>query len=155
MNRRIIVFAMVSFALVGCVETRSIPASEPVTWQESTPIPAELSDQIEADIRQLVRKLHRSGSQTALEEGDALDQYQLEAKPLNSGETVRDRYTGEYLRCSEVLVSTKLNYTKIQYKHAAQLAYARNNDLVKRIDRICTFEDSGREQYIARAVPLR
>ena len=134
--------------LFGCsLQVTPIPSETLDAERVRGPLPSELLLEIDQDIRQLVTAIHRSGTSEVVRHGELYDDYRIEGQRTQREDNLRDRYTGEFYRCTLVLVTIRLNYHRTYYDPESQRVAISNKDVSQRTDRLCTYDESGRELY--------
>ena len=132
---------------VGCVEVTSIPAASQANFSTSPTIEQSVLDDLESDIRSMVKTIHESRIKDRVTSGNQLDKFRLEGRLIDFNDEIRDPYTGEFYDCSEVVVYYRFNVHSSKYLHGNQWEHTRNVDTYSRTDEICTYSESGRNTY--------
>jgi len=130
----------------ACVQVTKIPASK-LEAKPSSELPQELLINLEKDIRDVVRSLHKTNISTPVKKEDSKRRYQIHGQLVSTSKNLRDKFTGDYFDCSRISVQYAFNYQRTGYTAHNGLKQYANKDRYHREDQICIFQASGKENY--------
>lgn len=130
----------------ACVQVTKIPASN-LEAEPASELPQELLINLERDIRDVVRSLHKTNITTPVKKEDNKRRYKIQGQLVSTSKNLRDKFTGDYFDCSRISVQYAFNYQRTGYTAHDGLKQYANRDSYHREDQICVFQVSGKEHY--------